>query len=117
METFMTITPNDLSTIDTRARSWGLICYALYGLGVAVFFSLFVGVGINYWLKPQMKNTLVDSHITWQIRTFWYTFALMLVGIATAYINLGYLLIFAGALLLCIRTVWGAIQLYRCRPM
>lgn len=117
METAMTPTPKNLSVSDNTARNWGLICYAMYGLGVAVFFSLFVAVGLNYWLKPRTKGSFVESHISWQIRTFWFTFALMLIGIATAYINLGYLLIFAGALLLCIRTVWGAIQLYRCRPM
>jgi uncharacterized membrane protein len=113
----MTPTQKTLSVSANKARSWALICYALYGLGVAVFFSLFVAIALNYWLKPQVKDSIVESHVSWQIRTFWFTCALMITGIATAYINLGYLFIFAGALLLCLRTIWGAIQLYRYRPM
>jgi len=113
----MTPTQENLLVSANKARSWALICYALYGLGMALFFSLFVAIALNYWLKPQAKDSVVESHISWQIRTFWFTSGLMIIGVATAYINVGYLFIFAGALTLCLRTIWGAIQLYRYRPV
>lgn len=108
---------NDLTAADFRARNWGLIGYAMQGLGVVIVISLFIAIGLNYWLKDKVQGTIAETHFQWQRRTFWWALALMVAGILTAYINLGYLLIFAGALLLAIRTFWGAIQLYRCRPM
>tara|TARA_R110002073_G_C9466401_1_gene579073 strand:- start:121 stop:477 length:357 start_codon:yes stop_codon:yes gene_type:complete len=118
MEVMITENSNHLKTNDeAKARNWGLICYALYGFSVVVFISIFIGLLLNYKLKPTIRGTITESHFTWQIRTFWYTAILFVLGIATAYINLGYLLIMGGIILLCTRSIWGAFRLYRNQPM
>lgn len=112
--------PQDAKTFtaaDLRARNWGLIGYALQALGVVFFISLFAALGLNYWLKNQVVGTITESHLKWQRRTFWWSFGLIFIGILTAYINLGYLLIFGGAVLLAARTFWGAIRLYQFRTV
>lgn len=108
---------NTQSAADLRARNWGLIGYALQALGVVIFISLFAALGLNYWLKNQVVGTIAESHLKWQRRTFWWSFGFIFAGILTAYINLGYLLIFAGAVLLAARTFWGAIRLFQFRTV
>jgi uncharacterized membrane protein len=86
------------------------IVYALHGLGLAlgafgaasVLGSFLFGwpsiiaVIVNYMYRGDARGTWLESHFTWQIRTFWFAFAwavlvalvsipltLIVVGIAT----------------------------------
>ena len=33
-----------------------------------------IAVIINYVKRPEMRGTWLESHVTWQIRTFWWAF-------------------------------------------
>ena len=71
------------------------IIYALHGfsavmglLGSAFVLTAFlsgwpsiVAVGLNYLKRSEVRGTYLDSHFSWQIRTFWY--ALLWIVIAT----------------------------------
>ncbi len=108
---------NDLPKNDKKARNICLFIYAMFGAGVPIFFFMVFGVIACYVSKNKLAGTISESHCKWQIRTFWYSLLLLLLGIATAFFGVGYILIFLSALLICVRTIWGVIRLYQCRPM
>lgn len=86
------------------------IVYALHAVGLAlgafgastVLGSFLFGwpsiiaVVLNYWYRSQVRGTWLESHFSWQIRTFWFALAwalavaavsglllVVLVGVAT----------------------------------
>lgn len=74
------------------------IVYGLYALGYFVGITSLAGVIYAYLSKGQ--HTLADSHLLFQIRTFWISLAIALVGLVTAFIGIG-ILVFVFLL------VWG----------
>lgn len=106
-----------LSENDKKARNISLVIYGMFGAGVPIFFFMIIGVIVSYFSRAKLTGTIAESHCRWQIRTFWWSLFLLALGILTAYFGIGYLLIFASAVLICTRTVWGAIRLYRCQPV
>lgn len=108
---------HNLSENDKKARNISLVIYGMFGAGVPIFFFMIIGVAVSYFSRAKFIGTIAESHCKWQIRTFWWSLLLLFLGIATAFFGIGYLLIFLSAILICIRTVWGAIRLYHCLPM
>lgn len=106
-----------LTAEEISYRNWAFLGYAMSGLSLFIVFSIFISLGISHKMRSDVKGTFLESHFTYQIRTFWYAVILVTVGIITAYFFIGYVFIFAGALLLIIRNILGTIRLHRCQPM
>lgn len=105
--------PNHLSsTRGDGARNVGLLVYALQGL---TFFTggltLLAGVIINYVKRDIAAGTWVQSHFDWQIRTFWWALLWSVVGGATTFLLVGWLIIALNGLWLLYRTVRGVLRL------
>jgi len=113
----MTVPP--VSHMDTTSRieslvSWTQIIYALHALslvtgilGAATVFGAFltgwpsiIAVIMNYIKRGDARGTWLDSHFTWQLRTFWYgllwvclcllfVFVTFGIGIVIAWLPLG----------------------------
>jgi uncharacterized membrane protein len=71
--------------IDAKVADHKNLARILYFVhGLTFFFSLgllsVIPVFINYIKRPDTAGTLVHSHHTWMIRSFWYYAILMLVG-------------------------------------
>jgi len=111
--------PNvELSKEDLIARKWGLVGYSVLCSIIPLVFSAFVSVPMNYYLRNKFKNTIAESHLTFQIRTFWWSLSIIVTGILTAYWGtVGYVLILIGAFYLFCRTLYGAFQLFYCRAI
>ena len=45
-----------------------------------------IAVIINYVKKDDVKGTWLESHFTWQIRTFWYSLLFGIIGAITAFL-------------------------------
>jgi len=111
------------------------LVYALHSLAVAIgivgsatvvgsfFFSVpsFVAVVINYVKREDARGTFVESHFSWQIRTFWYgllwiaVFGVLfatIVGIPFAFAGLGILSVWV-----IYRIARGWLRLRDRRPM
>lgn len=88
-------------------RQLVIIIYALYG---SAFFlggiPALVAIIINYIKRGEMTDPVLKSHFTWQIRTFWISIALAIVGSITLLIGIGAVILF-GAL------VWNIYRLVR----
>ncbi|HBG98788.1 MAG TPA: hypothetical protein DDY29_08715 [Rhodobacteraceae bacterium] len=74
------------------------IVYGLYALGY--FVGITALAGVIYAYLERGKNPEVDSHLTFQIETFWYSLLIFFAGILTAFIVVGlFILLFL--------LVWG----------
>ncbi len=83
--------------LDSRleeAKNMARILYAVHGL--TFFFSLgilsIVPLIINYGKRPDTKGTLVYSHHTWMIRSFWFYVMWMTLGLVVI-LTLGWFVI------------------------
>lgn len=80
--------PDQDEKLASNKRVTTLI-YALYGASVIFGFTIIIGIIMNYIKRPDVQGTFLESHFTWQIRTFWYTLLWSIVAAATAVIGVG----------------------------
>lgn len=84
-----------------------------------------IAVIINYVKKSDVQGTYLYSHFIWQIRTFWYALAWILVvwiaGFFLAFILVGFAVWFIGFIVLgiwvCYRIIRGWLRLSDGLPM
>ncbi|MDH4051424.1 MAG: hypothetical protein OEU93_07570 [Rubrivivax sp.] len=134
-------TVTSLTTVeapDSLVRTTHIV-YALHGLGLAlgafgaasVLGSFLFGwpsiiaVIVNYMYRGDARGTWLESHFTWQIRTFWFAFAwavlVALVSIPLTLIVVGIATWAAGMFLLGVWAIYriarGWLRLKDHRPM
>jgi uncharacterized membrane protein len=93
------------------------VVYGLQAASLLVGVTLFAGVIINYLRRRQAAGTWLESHFTWQIRTFWWSLAWCVAGIATAVLIVGLVILAASAVWFVYRIVRGWTELNEGRPM
>jgi uncharacterized membrane protein len=80
-----------------------------------------IAVILNYAKRSDVRGTFLDSHFSWQIRTFWYALFWVLVGVGLMLTIVGIpvgLLIFVGiSLWILYRIVRGWLSLLERKPM
>lgn len=94
----------------------GLV-YGLQAASMLVGVTFFAGVIINYLKRDEVAGTWLESHFTWQIRTFWWSLAWCVVGVATAIVLVGLIVLAASAVWFVYRIVKGWTELNEGRPM
>jgi uncharacterized membrane protein len=94
----------------------GLV-YGLQAASMLVGVTLFAGVIINYLRRREAAGTWLESHFTWQIRTFWWSLAWCVLGIATAIVLVGVFILIGSGVWFVYRVVRGWIDLNEGRPM
>jgi len=67
--------------------------------------------------RAQASGTWLDSHFTWQIRTFWWSVVWCVLGIATAIVLVGVFILIGSGVWFVYRIVRGWIELNEGRPM
>ncbi|KXS54385.1 DUF4870 family protein [Marinobacter persicus] len=65
------------------------IVYGLQALSLFVMFSSIVGVIINYLKMGDLKNDVSCKHFSYQIRTFWWSLAVGLIGAVLTMVGVG----------------------------
>jgi uncharacterized membrane protein len=105
--------------VDAQAslrRLAGLV-YGLQAASMLVGVTLFAGVIINYLRREQAAGTWLESHFTWQIRTFWWSLAWCLLGFATVIVLVGVFILIGSGVWFVYRIARGWIELNEGRPM
>jgi uncharacterized membrane protein len=97
-------------------RLAGLV-YGLQAASMLVGVTLFAGVIVNYLRREQAAGTWLESHFTWQIRTFWWSLAWGVLGIATTIVVVGIFILIGSGVWFVYRIVRGWIELNEGRPM
>ena len=122
--------------VSTSAlERWTAIIYALHAfsivtgiVGTATVIGAFltgwpsiIAVILNYVKRGDVRGTWLDSHFSWQIRTFWYSLLWVIVG-AVLFVTLigipvAYVLWWVTGLWVLYRIIRGALALSSQRPM
>jgi uncharacterized membrane protein len=88
-----------------------MVVYALQALSFLWGITLIVGVVINYVKRDDVKGTIYESHFDWQIRTFWWGLLWAVVGFITAFVLVGFAILFAAWVWAIYRVVKGWLKL------
>ena len=106
--------------LDTL-RKLCLMDYALHIAGA--LFSMFllsvIALIVNYVKRDDARGTIYESHMTWMIRTFWWTLAWMVPAGLVALLTLGLLwfVLMVPAVWFLYRMIKGVLWLNEGRPM
>jgi len=94
-----------------------MVVYALYALSYFAGITAIIGIVINYIKREEVAGTWLESHFSWQIRTFWFGLLWAAIGIATLVILIGFAILFANCVWIIYRVVKGWLYLNDNKPM
>lgn len=103
-------------------KRWATIVYCLQALGFLFGVSWVIGVVINYVMSDTVSSDpTVSSHFRYQIRTFWYGLAMLIISSVLVYTILLAPVGFLGYVVLAVwaiyRIVRGAVSLSENRAL
>ena len=93
-----------------------LVIYILYLAGLVIGISGLVGLVIAY-INRGKAGGFVETHYTWQIRTFWIGLLYAVVSIVLMLFAIGFVLAFAVAVWFIVRCIIGIQALQRGEPI
>jgi len=93
------------------ARTITTLVYALQAVSLLFGFTFIVALIINYVKLSEVRGTWLESHFRWQIRTFWFSLLWSLLGAASIWLLVGYLVLAANLVWVIYRIVKGWRQL------
>ncbi len=102
---------------EDKLRRLAAIVYGLQAVALLVGVTLIAGVILNYLRRDEVAGTWLESHFTWQIRTFWWTLLWGILGLATAILLVGLVILLAASIWLVYRITRGWSELNEGRPI
>ena len=108
------------TTTDDKLRSNKTLTWVIYGLYAASFLlgiTSIVAIILNYVKRGDVAGTYLESHFTWQIRTFWISVIVALVGALLMLVLVGWLVWLADMVWVIYRLVVGGLKLSESRPI
>jgi uncharacterized membrane protein len=100
----------DLKTLTT-------VVYALQAAGFLVGITWIVALVIDYVKRDEAKGTWLESHFSWQIRTFWWGLLWAVVGAITFLVLIGWFILAADTVWIIYRIVKGWLYLNDSKPI
>ncbi|OBW93155.1 hypothetical protein QV06_03085 [Gallibacterium genomosp. 3] len=96
-----------------NTKKWAMITYWLYILSVLVGFLSIVGIVIAYIFRDDARGSFLESHFTYQIRTFWIGLLYSAIGVILSLIFVGYFILLFTLIWLLVRSIKGLRSLSR----
>lgn len=93
------------------------IVYALYAATVVSGFPGMLGVLLAYLKRDEVAGSALESHVTWQLRTFWLWLIMWMVGFAGLIVFVGWFMLIAAQVWLIYRIIKGWLLLADGRPV
>jgi len=84
---------------DQPLRNYATAIYALQAAAYVTGISYLLAPLLAYWKRKQAQGTWLESHLRWQINTFWFSLAGLVLGLVTLYFEIG-------IVVLAITSVW-----------
>jgi uncharacterized membrane protein len=100
--------------MEDQERSLRTVATAVYALQAAGFLcgiTWLIAVIIDYVKRDDARGTWLESHFTWQIRTFWWGLLWGVIGAVLLLVLVGYLVLVANAVWIIYRIVKGWLRL------
>ncbi|MGI0152367.1 DUF4870 family protein [Pseudidiomarina sp. WS423] len=116
--TMNSTTVHTTNTVDQdQNKTLTLVIYILQLVSCFVGFTSIVGIIINYIKRAEVRGTYLESHFTWQIRTFWWMLVWSLIGLVTTFFGIGVIVLLVAAVWFIYRAVRGLLNLNDNKPM
>jgi uncharacterized membrane protein len=93
-----------------------LVVYVLYLVGFVIGITGLIGLVIAY-VNRGKAGGFVETHYTWQIRTFWIGLLYALISAVLMLVAIGFVLAFAVAVWFIVRCIMGIQALQRGEPI
>ena|SRR3990172_2017362 len=93
------------------------LVYALQAASFIFGVTYIIAVIIDYVKRDDAHGTWLESHFTWQIKTFWYSLLWALLGAITFILVIGYFILIADAIWVIYRIAKGWLRLSERKPM
>ena len=110
--------------MDTRSddqlaslKTLTTVIYGLYALSLFAGITAIVAIVLNYIKKDDAKGTWLESHFSWQIRTFWWSVVWVVVGWIAWIILAGWLVWGVAGIWFIYRIAKGWLNLNENKPM
>jgi uncharacterized membrane protein len=87
------------------------VVYALQAAGFFVGITWIIAVIVDYVKRDDARGSWLESHFTWQIRTFWWGLLWGVIGGVLLLVLVGYLVLVADAVWIIYRIVKGWLRL------
>jgi uncharacterized membrane protein len=89
----------------------GLLSSALIVTAFLAGWPSIIAVILNYVKRSDVRGTWLDSHFSWQIRTFWFALLWLLIGGVLALLLVGFVILFAVGVWVLYRIIRGWLAL------
>jgi uncharacterized membrane protein len=110
------LTPtNDDTLRSNKTLTW--VIYGLYAASFLVGITAIVAIIMNYVKRGDVAGTYLESHFTWQIRTFWISLIVGIIGFVLMFVLIGFLVLFLDAVWVIYRLVIGGLKLNENKPV
>ena len=86
-------------------------------VGFVVGITGLIAIIMNYVKRNEMRGTWLESHVDWQIKTFWYSLIGNVVGFLLTAILIGYVIILVVFIWHVYRLIKGLIALNDNKPI
>ncbi len=93
------------------------LVYILYALSYFTGVTALIAIIVNYVKKEDVAGTWLESHFRWQMRTFWFGLLWAAIGGITAFLFVGFAILFANFCWIVYRIVKGVLNLNDNKPM
>lgn len=122
------LTDSSTTRVDRSLVNWTHIIYALHAASIVIavvgaativgsfLFSIpsLAAIVMNYVKRNEARGTYLDSHFTWQIRTFWFALLwaaiAMVIWVVLAIVLIGFLI---GPAILMLTGLWVCYRIVR----
>lgn len=102
---------------DLNNRSITQVIYALYAASLISGVTAIIAIVLNYVKRDDVVNTVWESHFRWQIRTFWASLLWCLLGWATVWVVIGFVIWGVAFVWFVYRIAKGWLRLTEGKPM
>ncbi|MES9973959.1 MAG: hypothetical protein ABW094_06820 [Candidatus Thiodiazotropha sp.] len=96
---------------NDREKTIAMAVYALQALSFLFVITFLIAVIINYVKRDDVRNSWLESHYRWQIRTFWFSLLWIVIGYLTIFILIGYPVLLVNMVWLIYRIIKGWLRL------
>lgn len=93
------------------------VVYVLYALSVVMAIPGMFGVILAYLKRGDVAGSYLESHVAWQVRTFWIWLLMWVAGAMLVFVLIGWLVLGAAQLWLVYRIIKGWLLLIDGRPI
>ncbi len=113
----MTHEPQNAADEIKSLKNIATVVYALQAATIPLIITYFIAPLFAYWKRKQAMGTWVESHLRWQLNTFWFSLIGFMIGIPALVTPFGSFILATTLLWLVYRIGQGWTRLSRGQSM